>query len=89
MKCPFVLPVAKYEPMTIIRDNKMGYVCEYASSEVADYIIQAINSYWNHKEYITYVHARIADGKPTMTYSKWLDTVEELEQALKEAEKPK
>jgi len=46
MKPPFGLPVEKYEPMKIIRDNKSNYICSYKDDEVADYIVQAINSHW-------------------------------------------
>ena len=45
MKCPFELPAEKYEPMTILRDAEMNYLCDYADDDVADYILQAINSH--------------------------------------------
>ncbi len=55
MKCPFELPVEKYEPMTILRDAKMNYICDYGDDEnVADYIVQAINS---HEKLVKHIEA--------------------------------
>ena len=92
MKCPFELPTKK--EVTHVTEAGVKYkivagkhtIAAFLSKDEADYILQAINSHWNLVEYREYVHARIEDGKPIMRYSKWLDTVEELERALEEAE---
>ncbi len=45
MNCPFELPAEKYEPMKIIRDAKMNYLCDYKDDKNANYILQTINSH--------------------------------------------
>lgn len=91
MECPFKLP-AKYEMkitnteyIVVDAERKVIAKCNYEDDAL--YIQQVLNIHSNLVDYRTYVHARIADGKPIMRYSKWFDTIEDLEQALKEAEK--
>ncbi len=94
MKCPFELPAEKYEPMKIIRDAKMNYLCDYKDDENADYILQAINCHEKIKEHIENIDnclAIMANQKseegirdlPKLINNLW----EYVQQALKEAEK--
>ena len=87
MICPLKVCESKESGTYYILDSHSCYVCGDMRKETADYIVLAVNSHWNLVEYKHYVHARIADGRPIMTYSKWLDAIDECEQTLKEMEK--